>query len=39
VADDTPRILRMEARLGDMIDPLAGSYYVESLTNQVEEEV
>jgi methylmalonyl-CoA mutase N-terminal domain/subunit len=39
VADDTPRILRMEARLGDMIDPLAGSYYVEYLTNQVEEEV
>jgi methylmalonyl-CoA mutase N-terminal domain/subunit len=39
IADDTPRILRMEARLGDMIDPLAGSYYVEYLTNQVEEEV
>jgi methylmalonyl-CoA mutase N-terminal domain/subunit len=39
IADDTPRILRMETRLGDMIDPLAGSYYVEYLTNQVEEEV
>ncbi|MDI6753733.1 MAG: methylmalonyl-CoA mutase family protein [Thermodesulfobacteriota bacterium] len=39
IADDTPRILRMEARLGDMIDPLAGSYYVEYLTNQMEEEV
>jgi len=39
IADDTPRILRMEARLGDVIDPLAGSYYVEYLTNQVEEEV
>jgi len=39
IADDTPRILRMEARLGDVIDPLAGSYYVEYLTHQVEEEV
>jgi len=39
IADDTPRILRMEARLGDVIDPLAGSYYVEYLTNQIEEEV
>jgi len=39
IADDTPRILRMEARLGDVIDPLAGSYYVEYLTNKVEEEV
>ncbi len=39
IADDTPRILRMETRLGDVIDPLAGSYYVEYLTNQVEEEV
>ncbi|HSR11377.1 MAG TPA: methylmalonyl-CoA mutase family protein [Thermodesulfobacteriota bacterium] len=39
IADDTPRILRMESRLGDVIDPLAGSYYVEHLTNQVEEDV
>jgi methylmalonyl-CoA mutase N-terminal domain/subunit len=38
IADDTPRILRLEARLGDVIDPLAGSYYVESLTRTIEEE-
>ncbi len=39
IADDTSRILRMEARLGDVIDPFAGSYYVEYLTNEVEEAV
>jgi methylmalonyl-CoA mutase N-terminal domain/subunit len=39
IADDTPRILRMEARLGDVIDPFAGSYYVEYLTSKCEEEV
>ena len=39
IADDTSRILRMEARLGDVIDPFAGSYYVEYLTHQIEEEV
>jgi methylmalonyl-CoA mutase, N-terminal domain len=39
IADDTSRILRLEARLGDVIDPLAGSYYIESLTNEVEDEV
>ena len=30
--------MRHEAKLGDVIDPLAGSYYVESLTDQVEAE-
>jgi len=39
IADDTPRILRMEAHLGDVIDPLAGSYYVEHLTNKMEQDV
>jgi len=35
---DAGRIMRYEAKLGDIIDPLAGSYYVESLTDQVETE-
>jgi methylmalonyl-CoA mutase N-terminal domain/subunit len=30
--------MRYEAGLGEVIDPLAGSYYVESLTDQVEAE-
>ena len=35
---DAARIMRYEAKLGEVIDPLAGSYYVESLTDQVETE-
>ncbi|MDP2953696.1 MAG: methylmalonyl-CoA mutase family protein, partial [Chloroflexota bacterium] len=35
---DAGRIMRYEAGLGGVIDPLAGSYYVESLTDQVEAE-
>ncbi len=35
---DAGRIMRYESKLGDVIDPLAGSYYVESLTDQVEAE-
>jgi methylmalonyl-CoA mutase N-terminal domain/subunit len=35
----TQNILREEARLCDVIDPLAGSYYVESLTDQMEEKI
>ncbi|MDY6934794.1 MAG: methylmalonyl-CoA mutase family protein [Spirochaetota bacterium] len=35
---DAVRILILEAKLSDVIDPLAGSYYVESLTNEIEEE-
>jgi methylmalonyl-CoA mutase N-terminal domain/subunit len=35
---DAARIMRYEAKLGDVIDPLAGSYYVESLTDHVEAE-
>ena len=30
--------MRYESKLGEVIDPLAGSYYVESLTDQVEAE-
>ena len=35
----TQNILREEAGLVDVIDPLAGSYYVESLTDQMEEQI
>ena len=36
LSEDAARILQHEARLADVIDPLAGSYYVESLTNVLE---
>ncbi len=36
---DATRIIENEAGLMDVIDPLAGSYYVEYLTDQVEQEI
>ncbi len=36
--DDAARIMRYESHLEEVIDPLAGSYYVESLTDEIEEE-
>ena len=36
LSEDAGRILQHEARLVDVLDPLAGSYFVESLTNEVE---
>jgi methylmalonyl-CoA mutase N-terminal domain/subunit len=39
IAIDTQNILREEAHLTDVIDPLGGSYYVESLTNEMEEKI
>jgi len=36
LGEDATRILQHEARLTEVIDPLAGSYYVESLTDQIE---
>ena len=33
----TQQILAYEAGVAEVVDPLAGSYYVESLTNQIEE--
>jgi len=39
VAVATQNILREEAGMCDVIDPLGGSYYVESLTNEMEEEI
>ncbi|MFC1924941.1 methylmalonyl-CoA mutase family protein [Chloroflexota bacterium] len=35
---DSDRIIRHEAKLREVIDPFAGSYYIESLTNKIEEE-
>ncbi|MEM7223407.1 MAG: acyl-CoA mutase large subunit family protein [Pseudomonadota bacterium] len=39
IAVSTQNILREEAHLTDVIDPLGGSYYVERLTNQMEDEI
>ena len=39
VATSTQCILREEAHLDEVIDPLGGSYYVESLTDRMEEEI
>ena len=39
IAVATQNILREEAHLCDVIDPLGGSYYVESLTEQMEAEI
>jgi len=36
LSEDAARILQHEARLVDIMDPLAGSYYVESLTDAIE---
>ncbi len=39
IAIATQNILRDEAHLTDVIDPLGGSYYVETLTDQMEAEI
>ena len=39
IAVATQNIIREEAHGADVIDPLAGSYYVESLTDQMEEKI
>jgi methylmalonyl-CoA mutase N-terminal domain/subunit len=39
IAVATQNILREEAGLCDVIDPLGGSYYVETLTNRMEERI
>jgi methylmalonyl-CoA mutase N-terminal domain/subunit len=36
LSEDASRILQHEARLVDVTDPLAGSYYVEALTDETE---
>jgi methylmalonyl-CoA mutase N-terminal domain/subunit len=37
LAEDAQRILQHEARISEVIDPFAGSYFMESLTDQMEE--
>ena len=39
IAVSTQNILHDEAHLADVIDPLGGSYYVEALTNAMEQEI
>ena len=39
LAVTTQQILAFESRIGNVADPLAGSYYVESLTNTMEKEI
>ena len=39
IAVATQNIIREEAHGADVIDPLAGSYYVETLTDQMEEKI
>jgi len=38
LAEDAARIIHYEARLSEVTDPLAGSYYIEAITDQIEEE-
>jgi len=38
IAVRTQQILANESRVADVVDPLAGSYFIESLTDQIEEE-
>jgi len=35
---DAARIIQYEAKLGEALDPLAGSYYIEALTDQIEKD-
>lgn len=39
IAVNTQNILKEEARLTDVIDPLGGSYYVETLTHDMEQRI
>jgi methylmalonyl-CoA mutase N-terminal domain/subunit len=38
LSEDAARIIQYEAKLTDVMDPLAGSYYIEALTDQIEKE-
>ncbi|MBM3554045.1 MAG: methylmalonyl-CoA mutase [Alphaproteobacteria bacterium] len=39
IAIQTQNVLREEAGLTDVIDPMGGSYYLETLTNEMEEKI
>lgn len=36
LSEDAARIIQYEAQLKDVIDPFAGSYYMEAMTNEIE---
>jgi len=38
LSTDAARIIQYEAKLCDVLDPLAGSYYIEALTDEIEAE-
>ncbi|MFH1382169.1 MAG: methylmalonyl-CoA mutase family protein [Chloroflexota bacterium] len=38
LAEDAARIIHYEAKLSEVTDPLAGSYYIEAMTNRIEGE-
>lgn len=38
LAEDAARIIQYETKLTEVTDPLAGSYYIEAITDQMEEE-
>ncbi len=38
LAEDAARIIQYEAKLTEVTDPLAGSYYIEAITDQIEKE-
>ena len=38
LAEDAARIIHCEAKLSEVTDPLAGSYYIEAITDQIEAE-
>ena len=37
LSEDAQRILTVEAKIHEVVDPFAGSYYMESLTNEIED--
>ncbi len=39
LCEDAARIILEECKLGDVLDPLAGSYYIEHLTAEYEQEI
>jgi methylmalonyl-CoA mutase N-terminal domain/subunit len=38
LAEDAARIIHYESKLSEVTDPLAGSYYIEAMTDRIEEE-
>ena len=38
LAEDAARVIQYEAKLTEVIDPLAGSYYIEAITDEIEKQ-